>query len=420
MSFRARLTIFFVLIVIVPMAAIGILMFRLIDDSEQGKADARVTALAAAAGTLYESEAASARTDAGTLGRAIGSRRGKALSTGFAALAMQAGLARATLSDGSRTLVDVGGRSAIAPGLAILRNPAGGRVMTMTVSELTASQYARELPPDLGVVVRQGPKVLTATLPVANPASLPRSGSITLDGKGYRAVSQTFTGFGGAAVTVTVMSALSATVSSPGGSRALASLLIIAFLVLALGFSLLASRALQGRLTGFLEAARRLGSGDFSAPIRVEGNDEFAALGAEFNSMSSELSRRLDELSRERGRLSEAIRRTGRTFASSLDRPALLELVLKTAVDAVQGSGGRISSGQTITNRSPSRAVRGPWPSRRPGARCGASRAAERWSRRDPHGCDQCGGGYAQSARTGRARPWCDLGCPAWAAVHGR
>lgn len=59
--------------------------------------------------------------------------------------------------------------------------------------------------------------------------------------------------------------------------------------------------------------------------------------------MSSELSRRLDELSRERARLREAIRRIGHTFASSLDRPAVLELALKTAVDAVQASGGRLS-----------------------------------------------------------------------------
>ena len=157
MSFRTRLTIFFVLIVVVPMVAIGVLMFRLINDSEQGKADARVTALAAAAGSLYESEAASARTDAEAFGRVIGSLRGKTVSVRFAALVMQAGLARATLSDGSRTLVDVGDRSAIAPGSAILRNPAAGRVMTVTVSELTAPQYARELPPDVGVVVRQGP-----------------------------------------------------------------------------------------------------------------------------------------------------------------------------------------------------------------------------------------------------------------------
>jgi diguanylate cyclase (GGDEF)-like protein len=287
MSFRARLTIFFVLIVVVPMVAIGVLVFRLINDSEQGKAGARVTAPAAAAGSLYESEAASARTDAETLGRAVGSLRGKTLSVRFAALAMQAGLARATLSDGSTTLVDVGDRRAVAPGSAILRDPAGGRAMTVTVSELTASQYARELPSDVGVVVRQGPKVLTATIAVANAASLPPAGNITLHGTGYRAVSQTFTGFGSAPVTVTLMSALSATATSLGSSRAVAAVLIVAFLVLAFGFSLLVSR--------------------------------------------------------ERVRLGEAIRRTGRTFASSLDRPALLELALKTAVDAVQGSGGRIS-----------------------------------------------------------------------------
>ena len=40
MSFRTRLTSFFVLFVIVPMVAIGVLGFRLISDSEQGKADA--------------------------------------------------------------------------------------------------------------------------------------------------------------------------------------------------------------------------------------------------------------------------------------------------------------------------------------------------------------------------------------------
>ena len=344
MSFRARLTVFFVVIVIVPMVAIGVLMFSLINDSQQGKADARAGGIAAAAGSLYESEAASARGDAVTMGRAVGSLSGKALSLRFASLARQAGLARATLTNASRTIVDVGDRLAIAPGSAILRKPGGGRVMTVTASELTASEYARELvAPGVVVVVRQGPKVLGSTIAIPGRSSTPENGDVTIGGKGYRAVSQTFAGFGGARVTVTVLSALSATAASLGGSRAVAAVLIIAFLALAFGFSIVASRALQGRLSGFLQAARRLGSGDFSSPIAVEGHDEFAALGVEFNSMSSELSRRLDELSRERVRLREAIRRIGRTFASSLDRPALLELALKTAVDAVQASGGRLS-----------------------------------------------------------------------------
>jgi len=344
MSFRARLTIFFVVIVVVPMVAIGVLVFSLINDSQQGKADARAGGIAATAGSLYQSEAASARTDAATLARTVGSLRGKALSVRFANVATKSGLARATLTSGSRTVVDVGDRTAIAPGSVLVNSTTGRSVMTVTVSELTASQYARELSaPGVGVVVRDGANVLASTVALSSSTPPARDGNMTLHGKGYRAVSQTFVGFGGARVTVTVLSALSATAASLGGSRVVAAVLIVAFLVLALGFSLLASRALQGRLSGFLEAARRLGSGDFSSPIRVEGRDEFAALGMEFNSMSSELSRRLDELSRERMRLREAIRRIGHTFASSLDRPALLELALKTAVDAVQGSGGRLS-----------------------------------------------------------------------------
>jgi diguanylate cyclase (GGDEF)-like protein len=343
MSFRARLLTFFVLIVVVPMVAMGVLMFRLISDSQQGKADARAAGLASAAASLYQSEAALARGDAETLARAVGRARGQALAARFSALARQAGLARATLATGGRTLVDMGARSAVAPGSALLVRPGSHRTMTVEVSELTASQYVRELSAaDSAVVVRSGSDILGATSAAFHVAPLPIGGNVSLNGRGYRVVGQSFAGFDHAPVTVSTLSALSATSATLGGSRAVAAGLIVAFLLLAFAFAMLASRALQTRLRGFLQAARRLGSGDFSSPIKVEGRDEFAALAEEFNSMSSELSRRMDELSREQARLREAIRRIGHTFASSLDRPALLELALKTAVDAVQASGGRV------------------------------------------------------------------------------
>jgi diguanylate cyclase (GGDEF)-like protein len=60
--------------------------------------------------------------------------------------------------------------------------------------------------------------------------------------------------------------------------------------------------------------------------------------------MSSQLERRIDELSDERARLRETIRRVGQTFASNLDRPALLELALKTAIDAAHADCGRLTS----------------------------------------------------------------------------
>jgi diguanylate cyclase (GGDEF)-like protein len=343
MSFRARLLTFFVLIVVVPMVAMGVLMFRLISDSQQGKADARAGGLASAAASLYQSEAVLAKGDAETLARALGRARGRALQNRFSVLARQAGLARATLATAGRTVLDVGDRTAIAPGSALLVHPASNQTMTVEVSELTAAQYVRELSAaDAAVVVRNGSHILGATFAAARTATLPNNGNVTLDGHGYRAIAQPFAGFDHTPITVTTLSALSATRTTLGRSRAVAAGLLVAFLLLAFAFAMLASRALQARLKAFLQAARRLGSGDFSSPIKVEGRDEFAALAEEFNSMSTELSHRMDELSREQARLREAIRRIGHTFASNLDRPALLELALKTAVDAVQASGGRL------------------------------------------------------------------------------
>ncbi|HYB29260.1 MAG TPA: HAMP domain-containing protein [Solirubrobacteraceae bacterium] len=157
----------------------------------------------------------------------------------------------------------------------------------MTVSELTASQYAHELAgPGVAVVVRAGNRLLASTLAGPVNAALPANGNITVGGTGYRTVGQAFRGFDGAPADVTVLSALSATSASVSGSRAVAAAVIVAFLVLALAFSVLASRALQARLRDFLQAARRFAGGAFSSPVKIEGHDEFAALGEEFNRMS--------------------------------------------------------------------------------------------------------------------------------------
>src|SRR5436190_1858883 len=54
MSFRSRLTLFFVAIVIVPMASMAIVLFRLLSDNEHGKGDARIAARQGTAIHLYE------------------------------------------------------------------------------------------------------------------------------------------------------------------------------------------------------------------------------------------------------------------------------------------------------------------------------------------------------------------------------
>ena len=343
MSFRTRLTSFFVLIVVTPMLAVGFLVFRLISDSQQGKADARANGLATAAASIYESESLAARGDAQVIARAVGAIPSSQLHGKVAGLAAQAGLARIAVTGGSRASIDIGDPTAVAPGTAFVAS--GGSPIVITASELTASQYARQLQgPGVAVIVRQAGRTLVSTVPGAANVQLTGHGTVNVGGTGYRAVTQSFRGFGAAPVSVTVLSSLASTTASVTGSRVLAAAFIVAFLVLAFSFSVLASRGLQRQLARFLQAARRLGSGDFSEPVPIEGHDEFAALGQEFNNMSAQLERRLDELSEERARLREAIRRIGQTFAANLDRQALLELALKTAMDAGRASCGRVSA----------------------------------------------------------------------------
>jgi HAMP domain-containing protein len=169
-------------------------------------------------------------------------------------------------------LADVGSREAIAPGVATVKRGRALAPLTVKVSAIEASRYARDLAsqPSVEVVVREGRGILSATRTIPSRTALPSRGSVTIGGSRYRAAKESFAGFEAHRVVVTVLSNPSATSSSLGTSRAVAVVFIVAFLVLAFSFSVLASRALQGQISRFLEAARRLGSGDFSAPIAAE------------------------------------------------------------------------------------------------------------------------------------------------------
>jgi diguanylate cyclase (GGDEF)-like protein len=231
--------------------------------------------------------------------------------------------------------------------VATVRSSSGARARTVTLSELSAGQFASQLTGrSFGIVVREGNKTLATTVPTRRPLRWVGSGQVKLGAKTYQAVNLNFTGFSRNPVRVTVVSDGSVTDGSVATSRVVASIFIFAFLVLAFGFSLMASRALQSQLANFLAAARRLAHGDFSSPIVTHGNDEFAALGEEFNNMSQQLAARLEELQREQARVRRSIRTIGDAFAANLDREALLELALRTAIDAIGADRGRVLARQ--------------------------------------------------------------------------
>src|SRR5437763_12237712 len=61
MSFRSRLLLFFMIIVIVPMIAVALVLFSITADSETGKADAAIAQGLRAAFAVYDGDRARAR-----------------------------------------------------------------------------------------------------------------------------------------------------------------------------------------------------------------------------------------------------------------------------------------------------------------------------------------------------------------------
>ena len=357
MSFRNRLTLFFVLIVIVPMLAVAFLLFRLIDESEKGKVDSAIFQQQRAAKAFFQDqidlaaialakqvgndEAFSTALQNGDMDRAA--ERAKAITESRA-------IERILLVSDGKVVLSVGTRYAIAPAVRPIRSARDGVLGRLEVSVTDARTYVKRAQQITGLhtIVLNGSRVLASTLPAANDRELPTAegSTATIDGTEYRVqqfpASRSFAGQKIRVITLGSRDvALSGDTSSDSSNKTFAGVILLGFLLLAIACAILVSRTLQREIAGFLTAARKLAAGDFSAQVPTVGRDEFAALGEEFNKMSGELERRLAELSQERGRVQDSMRRLGEAVASNLDRDALLALVVRTAVDGLAADAGR-------------------------------------------------------------------------------
>jgi diguanylate cyclase (GGDEF)-like protein len=349
-SFRTRLRLFFVLIVLVPMLAVTFIVFRLIAESENGQADARVAARQETAISLYYDARGGADRIAARIGRDPALARalrsgdpGARLKPVARRLLKQTGAKRIVLSHDGTVYADVGDRTASFPATRTLVAD-GKPVADLQVSVEDAQAYARDVQraTQLETIVRRGDRVIASTVPQPGSPRLPaHTGEGTVAGDRYRAASFAAPGFRGEGLRVSVLEPTATTDDDIARGRMVAGVVLLGFFLLALVASIIVSRSLNRQIEDFLVAARRLGAGDFSAEVPTRGNDQFAQLGEEFNKMSRQLETRMQELGQERLRMELSLRRIGETFASNLDRDGLLEIMVRTAVDAVDASGGR-------------------------------------------------------------------------------
>jgi diguanylate cyclase (GGDEF)-like protein len=195
-SFGRRLALFFLLIAIVPTAAlIGILLF-VSQDSQRGKADARLAGGLQTAVTIFNERradaTAKARRLAGTPELAIALRSGdaSALRTFTAQSAAGPGVVRVEILDNAaRRTAAAGPPSAVAygrVGLTDLARPVG----TLRLSTTTAQEYAATVHRLTGqqVVLRRAGATLAATVPTPSKTLGPdQTADLSAGGESYRA-----------------------------------------------------------------------------------------------------------------------------------------------------------------------------------------------------------------------------------------
>lgn len=349
MSFRGRLTVFFVAIVVVPMIAVAVLVVQVTDDSRDGKADARLAGGLQTARVLYDdalersSDAIDLLAENPGLGPALSAPNRDFLKRLARELEAEPGLVTARFFDAEGgVLATEGPRDAIARTRRPVQLPGGQRVGEVEVAALRPGAFAREVAELTGT----GAVITSATGELA--ATVETGGADLPDGSGGATVELPEGSFRVAGLELDGAPAgtrlLLATAAAEGfvASEPLVAGVLLAFFALASLFVLLLLRLLQRQIAAMLDAARRIGTGDFSHKVPAEGNDEMAGLAREFNKMSDQLSQQMEELRRQRTELDQSVRRIGEAFASGLDRKALLEIVIETGLAACEAESGRI------------------------------------------------------------------------------
>jgi diguanylate cyclase (GGDEF)-like protein len=349
MSFRTRLLLFFTIIVVVPMGAVALVLFSITSQSQLGKADARIAEGLRVAFAVYRQDRAEASPQLQRIARQPALRRALAAKTPAAA---QAQLRRllvppvrsvALYNTNGKLMASAGDNPPIAPALARPTSKSGRQFGSLAVSVTSASAFVESVGglTDLEVRLFAGNQPIASTLTESARSGPPTSGKVEIDGTSYRGRFEEIQEPVGRAVSVGAFTESEGITSSIGQSRVLIGVILLGFLVLALVLSVFIVRALQSQIDQFLGAARRLAKGDFSTPVPTHGDDEFAALGQEFNKMSRELEAKIAEVETKRAELEETIRRVGDAFAAGLDRQGLLELAVRTAVEACDADAGR-------------------------------------------------------------------------------
>lgn len=336
MSLRSRLAGFFLLIVIVPMAAVAVLLIRASGELSVGRAQAELGQAARTAQALYGRELERLEDSSLELAARLEAKRAWRMRPAQLArilrreVVSERFLSATLLGAGDRPLRQIGSRGALHS--VVIRFTRGrGPVRGISLAGVPASGFAARVADLTGTeaLLADGSRVIAASDP-----GLRSEDGRSLSDRGWELVDVEL----GSGYALTL--AAERPEASPIESRPLLSALFAALLLASLVIGWLLWRAVHSQLDAMLEAAKKIGAGDFRVRVPERGSDELALFGREFNRMAGLVEQQFARIHAQEKQLRHSVRRLGEAMAQGLDREGLPELAVMMTVEACGADHG--------------------------------------------------------------------------------
>src|SRR3954468_4749722 len=213
MRFRNRLTVFFVLLVILPVLALAFVGVQLVRDAEEGRVDPGLMQSQRAARGLYRESADRAQVVAGAVGDdralavAVRDRDIAALRNHLDDLVARDDVVQARLTLDGASPIETGSGDAVAPAVSRIVGADGKPAGRMVVSVTSADAFANLLSRVTGdeIVITEGKRTLAGTVDVERAANVPLQGDVDIAGTAYRVAGFEAPGFDGDTLRVRVL-----------------------------------------------------------------------------------------------------------------------------------------------------------------------------------------------------------------------
>jgi diguanylate cyclase (GGDEF)-like protein len=358
-SFRVKLVAYFVLLSLLPLAAAFWGFSTVAARSETRRVDALLQAGLRAALASYQDELRQADEEAAAVARKPAFQQALLAHDRLKLQRLLIGHPHLTVVAGD---LRVGGRFPLAATREVaVVGPSGSRAVVIASVPLNAGLIKRleqrsGLEDDAHVVLLQNRRIVAAPRGISGRLATPagRTATVTVGDRRYRAVAAG-TLQEQPSATLAVVTPQSTIDAANWAAQRRLIIGLLASLAIVMLVAYIEGRAIVTSIRRLVDAARAIARGDLQQRVPVQGRDELALLGRAFNDMASQLQTRLQELASERARLREVIDRFGDALAATHDPEQLRRVLVETAVEATDASGGVVvgTNDEIVTVGSP-------------------------------------------------------------------